>query len=420
VQYHLHLTIGGPCGRLYNAGQTVEVLPDTGSSDLWVSGSNCSNCREETTKLQVDLSCSANQVGRRVSFGYRDGTFVSGGTFLDAVHLGDLQVQNQTVILVDTMGEADTHLKVDGILGLAPTSIMSDTFVAELFRAYPDLPRQFSFHLSRYMDQPSHLLFGDADLPRFSKEKDFQYSNSWNAERSNTWVASMSSIGWGGTDVFSAEASSAAGGLTALVDSGTSLIVLSGSIFDQLLPELNWRLGSCKHNDEQDIVECRCPPLNDLSKMPWLTMFIIDESGQSFPLSMSPDEYILEAADPKRPGERLCIPSFSRGQPSDTHPIILGMTFMRSFYTVFDVERMRIGFARSVESPLPAGIELHLQLQLKRGIWVIAFLMTLVSALLACYVVFDPDPKDHQSAISVAPKSDGVAARDVSLAEGAA
>ncbi|CAK0815639.1 unnamed protein product, partial [Prorocentrum cordatum] len=311
VQYRLQIFVGQPCNSSGGSarGQMLEVLPDTGSSDLWFSSANCSNCHKEATKFEVAQSCSAEQPGKRYSFGYRDGTFVTGGTLVDSVRLGDLQVTHQTMILVDTMGETDTHLKADGILGLGPESVASDTFVAKLFLQYPELPKQFSFFLSRFLEQPSHLLIGEADLASYSKESAFQYSTSWHGSRSRTWLAGMWSIGWTGTDVIAYNASGGMDptlvmGMPTLVDSGTSLIVVSAGIYDRLVPELAWRMGSCRHNDEEDILECQCPPLNDLSKLPWLALTFVDESGEHFVLSMAPDEYIIEAAGEDYPGQR--------------------------------------------------------------------------------------------------------------------
>merc|ERR1711920_466491 len=252
---------------------------------------------------------------------------------------------------------------------------------------------QFSFFLSRFLEESSHLLFGEADLARYSKESAFQYSNNWHGSRSRTWLVSMASIGWSGTDVFVKDTTNSPGGIPALVDSGTSLIVLSAGIYDALVEELSWRIGPCKYDKEEELLECQCPPLNDLSKLPWLEMSFIDESWEHFTLSMSPDEYILEALDPHDSTKRLCIPSLTRGEKTLQRPIILGMTFMRSFYTVFDVKNMRVGFARSNESPLPSGIELQFQLRLKRVIWIAAAVVTLMSLMLACYVLFDPDPR---------------------------
>jgi len=336
----------------------------------------------------------------------------------DSVQLGNLQVTRQTMILVDTMGERDTHLKADGILGLGPTSVASETFVEKLFLQYPDLPRQFSFYLSRFLERPSHLLFGEADLATYSKESAFQYSNNWHGKRSRTCLAGLESIGWSGTDVIAYNGSGGMDpthvmGMPALVDSGTSLIVLSAGIYDRLVPELEWRMGSCNHNEEEDILECQCPPLNDLSKLPWLLISFVDESQERFVLSMSPDEYILEAADEDNPGQRLCIPSLTRGESSLEHPVILGMTFMRSFYTVFDAGEMRVGFARSAESPLPAGLDLWVQLCLKRAIWIATLLVTLMSLMLACYVLLDPHPRGKS-----APWGEAKAARTITGSEG--
>jgi len=337
---------------------------------------------------------------------------------VDSLWLGGLQVTHQTMILVDTMGEKDTHLKADGILGLGPTSVASDTFVATLFRQYPELPKQFSFFLSRFLERPSHLLIGEADLASYSKESAFQYSNNWHGSRSRTWLAGLESIGWSGTDVIVYNQSGGMDpthvmGMPALVDSGTSLMVVSAGIYDRLVPELAWRMGSCRHNDEEDILECQCPPLNDLSKLPWLALSFVDESQEPFVLSMSPDEYILEAADKDNPGKRLCIPSLTRGESSLEHPVILGMTFMRSFYTVFDTSSMRVGFARSSESPLPAGLELWFQMWLKRAIWIATLLVTLMSLMLACYVLLDPHPRGKS-----APWGEAKAARTITGSEG--
>eukprot|EP00438_Fugacium_kawagutii_P003509 Skav229078 [mRNA] locus=scaffold157:112621:115354:- [translate_table: standard] len=62
-------------------------------------------------------------------------------SFLDTVRVGDLEVKKQLLIQVDHM-ESDTHMKSDGILGLAhhyasDRSLRGETFVSTLFRHHP-------------------------------------------------------------------------------------------------------------------------------------------------------------------------------------------------------------------------------------------------------------------------------------------
>mmetsp|Transcript_14420 Transcript_14420/g.41288 ORF Transcript_14420/g.41288 Transcript_14420/m.41288 type:complete len:135 (-) Transcript_14420:44-448(-) len=106
---------------------------------------------------------------------------------------------------------------------------------------------------------------------------------------------------------------------------------------------------------------------------------------------MSPDEYILESMDPLD-GRATCVPALQRGSASQPVPLIFGMTFMRSFYTNFDIKNHRIGFARSNMSPLPpmAKCSVDSQPLLRRSIWVASVFMALFSVFFSCYVILMP------------------------------
>merc|ERR1719436_837713 len=167
-------------------------------------------------------------------------------------------------------------------------------------------------------------------------------------------------------------------------------MVLAPDIYDTLLRELQWRFTNCRET-EQHIITCDCPPANDLSRIPWPVINIINSKDQQFALCMSPDEYILESMDPLD-GRSTCVPALQRGSTTQPVPLIFGMTFMRSFYTNFDLDNHRIGFARSDMSPLPALAKCTVDAQpiLRRLIWVISVFVALFSVLFACYVLFAP------------------------------
>jgi len=394
VQYHMDIEVGHTCDG--GLSQRFQVVPDTGSSDLWIPASNCTRCKDQTAKFQLKRSCTARQLGDRVTFRYGDGTVAIGGAFLDSVLIGDLEVKNQFLIQVDKM-ESDTHMKSDGILGLAHHYVSDKgargrTFMETLFQEHGNLPRQFSFFLTGNSQRPSKLIFGDPDLPGHSKESEFRYGKGYYMDHTDLWLTSVWSIGWSGTGVEVAFPERGTLGSPALIDSGSSLIVLAPDIYDHLLGELKWRFTNCHELPEQQIISCDCPPGNDLSRIPTLVINIIDKEDRQFSLCMSPDEYILESMDPLN-GKPTCVPSLQRGSTKQPVPLIFGMTFMRSFYTNFDMANQQIGFARSIMSPLAPLSKCSVDAQpvLRRAIWLISVCVALFAVLFACYVVFAPN-----------------------------
>jgi len=394
VQYHLEIEVGTPCDP-NSPTQKFQVVPDTGSSDLWVPATNCTRCKEKATKFQIDRSCTSRQLGDRITFRYGDGTLAAGGSFLDSVKIGDLKVKNQFLIQVDKM-ESNTHMKSDGILGLAHHYVSDRgsrgrTFMSTLYEEHPDLPHMFSFYLTGNTDDPSKLIFGDPNLPLHSKESQFRYGKAFYMSHTDLWLTSVWSIGWSGTGVEVSFPNMDTLGSPALIDSGSSLIVLAPNIYDHLLEDLKWRFTGCHELKEQQILTCDCPPANDLSRVPTLVINIVDSEDKQFSLCMSPDEYILESMDSTN-GRSTCVPALQRGSETQPVPLIFGMTFMRSFYTNFDIENHRIGFARSNMSPLGADSKCSIDAQpfLRRTIWVVSIVMAILSAIFACHVLLTP------------------------------
>jgi len=396
VQYTVDIQVGSTScdktGRGAGAGVKFTVVPDTGSSALWVPAHNCTHCPEAKSRYDPKHSCSWHQVGDRVTFRYGDGTTAEGVSLHDRVSIGDLEVHDQYLIEVDKMDET-THMQSDGILGLAhhyDDTTPGRTFVDIIFSQIPDLPKTFAFYMTGQMDEISALVFGDPDLRSYAKEQQFKYGRAYYMESTNLWLTSVWSMGWSGTGIEITFPDRGTLGTPALVDSGSSLIVLQPDIYTELMSELKWRLGNCQEMQEQSILMCDCPPANDLSGIPSLVINIIDEHERQFELCMSPDEFILESKNSE--GQTTCVPSLQRGSPGQPVPLIFGMTFLRSFYTVFDVEQHQIGFARSKQSPLPAGARCSVNRNtlIRRTMWLVSVLFTIFSMGFACYMCCYP------------------------------
>jgi hypothetical protein len=398
VQYHVEIEIGNACEN--GPPQIFQVVPDTGSSDLWVPAANCPKCTDLSARYDMSKSCTAKNIGERITFKYGDGTIACGTSLKDRVTLGDLVVDDQFVIQVDDM-KALTNMKSDGILGLAHHYDKDDkldeekgrTFLYTLFKEHPNLPQQFSFYLKGDTGDTSRVVFGDADLPHHAKEDEFRYGKAYYMANTNLWLTSVWSIGWSNTGVEVEFPDRGTLGAPVLIDSGSSLIVLAPDIYDVLIKELQWRFTNCVEMKMEQIISCDCPPANDLSRIPDLVINVIGDDDHQFSLCMAASEFVLQSMDPLSPGQSACVPALQRGTDNQPVPMILGMTFMRSFYTTFDVKSHRIGFARSNLSPLPGNAQCSAAMSqplARRLLWIVSICIAIVAVIFSIYVLVLP------------------------------
>ncbi|PIL36226.1 transporter [Ganoderma sinense ZZ0214-1] len=99
--------------------QPFRIDFDTGSSDLWVVGNNCStlSCFSKNTYNPSQSSTGASQLGN-FSIQYADNTTVSGPIFTDTVSVGGINATNQYFSPVNTISQSFATEHLDGILGL--------------------------------------------------------------------------------------------------------------------------------------------------------------------------------------------------------------------------------------------------------------------------------------------------------------
>ncbi|KAJ4490934.1 aspartic peptidase domain-containing protein [Lentinula aciculospora] len=126
ASYFATLSIGTP-------GQSMSVVLDTGSSDLWVPGTDCQNCDRQTPtfdssksssfKTSSSSSSSSSSQGK-TTIQYGSGA-VAGTLAQDTVELGGFTVQGQTFLLADELTNGLLDGPVSGIIGLAFQSIAS-------------------------------------------------------------------------------------------------------------------------------------------------------------------------------------------------------------------------------------------------------------------------------------------------------
>lgn len=208
AQFYGPISMGTP-------GQELQMIFDTGSSNLWVPGASCSNCGAHP-KYDSSKSGTYEKNGTAFNIQYGSGP-VSGFLSRDAVTVGDLTVKGQTfaeVTDVSGLGLAYKAGKFDGILGLAFQGISVDhippVFQTMVSQGLVDQP-VFAFYLSDVSGADGEMDLGGVD------EKHYTGEISYVPLISETyWQIALDAMKIGGESVTTVQ--------KAIVDTGTSLL----------------------------------------------------------------------------------------------------------------------------------------------------------------------------------------------------
>lgn len=398
AQYYIEISVGEPA-------QTFKVVPDTGSSNLWIPSKTCSKTNIACLlHSKYDSTKSSSYVANGTAYSIRYGSgSCSGFMSNDKVSVGGLTVASQTFAEVTKEpGIAFIAAHFDGILGLGFKSIAVTGAVPWFYHAVDqkllDEP-VFAFYLNRKAGGDGELLLGGVDEAHYTGN--FTYVKLTNE---TYWEFAMDGVSLG-SDKY------CVGGCKAIADSGTSLLagpkdvvkkinaaigavgVFDGEckqviqqygpeIIDKVLKKLTpaeicTDLGECSNTTKSlkcDACEaaaglliklaqsnatvgkvlaeaekaCALLPSPsgestvDCSKLDSMPDVTITLAGKDFVLT--PKQYVLEVG---AGGESECVSGFiGLDVPPPAGPLwILGDIFMGAYYTKFDFGNKQVGFA---------------------------------------------------------------------------
>lgn len=312
VQYFADISLGTP-------PQNFKVVLDTGSSNLWVPGSECNSiaCFLHT-KYDSSASSSYKKNGSEFEIRYGSGS-VSGYISQDTLTIGDLTIPKQDFgETTNEPGLAFAFGKFDGILGLGYDTIAVNHIVPPFYNALNagllDEP-VFSFKLGDAdKNEEGVFTLGGIDDSAYSGKLTYLP-----VRRKAYWEVQFDAISLGSE---TAELE----GTGAVVDTGTSLITLPSGLAEII----NAQIGAKKGWNGQYSVEC-----DTRASLPDLTFNL---HGYNF--SLSSYEYILEVSG-------SCISAITPMDfPEPVGPLsIVGDAFLRKYYSVYDFGNTAVGLA---------------------------------------------------------------------------
>ncbi|KAL7412344.1 aspartic peptidase domain-containing protein [Mrakia frigida] len=313
------------------AVQSLNVILDTGSADLWLSSSSCSTCTGSAYELNPSSSPSMKVTTTPFSIVYGSGS-ASGTLATDTVTLGPFSVE-QTFGLVTSTSSNLIFSPLSGIMGLAFQSIATSgavPFWYDLLSSSQLTQPLMAFYLTRYFGTSSALneggscTFGATDSSLYSG--DINYIDMPSGSRTYWLIPFDLAIV---DDVLVTLAANT----NAAIDTGTTLIV--------------------GPTEDVAAIYAQIDGAKDVGGGHWVFP-CTNTVSVSFVFGGTP--YALTSADMSRglyeTGSSFCVGAISASDLGSNAPMswIIGAAFLKNVYSVFRATPPSIGFALLSES----------------------------------------------------------------------
>jgi len=298
AQYFIETTIGTP-------PQPFTVVPDTGSSNLWIYSSKCTSlpCWYHKT-YNAEKSSTSVADGQPFIIEYGSGG-VNGTVTHDVARIGDIESPMGLGEVMSVQGVSFLASQMSGILGLAYNTISVDKLPTFMDGANVE-DKSFSFYLHSNPDE-SYMILPGMDTANWG------VIDTHKVVEEAYWSLQLKTIARG-TKVIDAS------NYKAVIDSGTSLLVGPTHIIDPLI--------------EGIIVKQDC---SNIDTLPTLS-FTIDT--QTYTLDGI--DYVLQM---EQAGETSCLMGIeTMAFPEGFNYLIMGDVFMRKYPTYFNLNDNTVSF----------------------------------------------------------------------------
>ncbi|KAI8841886.1 aspartic peptidase domain-containing protein [Chytriomyces cf. hyalinus JEL632] len=358
--YYASISVGTPPLQFY-------VNADTGSADLWITGSKCVACTTMNKALNAELSSTysildANAKPRNLTYGTGS---VVGIPSKETISWSQttISVTNQPFLLVTNQDAAMKQALVgfgDGVMGLAyqdglDPSRRHDTLIYQLIAQKKISVPIFSMWLNqssmpvisqrkKFDEYGGQILFGGVDPKLYTGSFTFfpvipislPNKSGGTTQVMFYWTVPMQGVSKVGGNIISPPKDSAM-----FMDSGTSLITMDSASVQALVISLG--VPNAVLDEEIDMYVIPCAQARLLPDI----VFHIGTNGTAFPLSSA--DYIVATGDKCVLAIQVLDPSAHNGRVF----WIMGGPFMRRYYSLYDLQNGQVGLARASNGLVP-------------------------------------------------------------------
>jgi hypothetical protein len=365
--YTAEISLGTPA-------QKFNIIPDTGSSNLWVPDSTCGSgggscssircsaalcdflCPDQACCQQAGYftprgfhltefargqgdpcsgknafdsskSSSYEKDGRRFQMQYGTGS-CSGFLGKDIAHVAGIDVKGQVFGQANHLAQFFAGQPMDGIMGLGYPQISQDHVTPVLVNMIDQKLIQkpiFTVWMGKTNDYQKselagELTFGDIDASRYTGDITYQP-----VTKEGYWQMSMDSVRVNGQ-----EFKKRFGSYAVISDTGTSLAAGPSEVVSAIGKAVG---GQYMPNQGLYLVDCDPTGKPDVE-------FVFQ--GKTF--AVGPDSYILKVS------ANQCVLGFQPMPFANGLDWILGDTFIRDWYQIYDYGNDRVGFAKAVKA----------------------------------------------------------------------
>ncbi|KIM26783.1 hypothetical protein M408DRAFT_177621 [Serendipita vermifera MAFF 305830] len=311
--WHGTISVGTPA-------VSFKVDFDTGSSDLFLPASTCGTTCSGHTKYNPSSSSTSKALGKSFSLAYGDGSTVSGKQYKDTVKIAGLTSTSQTLGSATQYsdGFSSANFPADGLMGMGFQSI-SEYNAPPVFQSLVSQGQTssgvFAFKLAQ---SGSELTVGGLNSALYSGSPTYTP-----VTQEGYWQIQFSSLKVGSTSVV--------GSTSAIVDSGTTLVIGSTSGVKAFYAKIP---GSA---DASSTVGEGFYTFPCSTTLPAVSFTI---GGKALTMAASSINF-----GPVSEGSSKCVGSIVADASIGSQFWILGDAFMRNYYTIFDYDASRVGFA---------------------------------------------------------------------------
>jgi len=341
--YYSDVEVGTP-------GQKLTLHLDTGSSDTWVNSVSSDVC-DDTTLINCDRFFSPNDSSTYqlidsggLNITYLDTRNILGNIFNDTLRIAGVEIENQQI------GLANNDAKNQGVMGLGPSTGSSSPeqypTIVENMAARGHITRAaFSMYLNTLQASAGNVLFGGIDTMKYIGHLATLPIENIISPSSpiQTYVATISEISFNSS---ARDSILTPGNVTAIFDSGSTVTLLPSDMAKEIFAALPVSLVleaafiNCGLSNDADFeFSLNFAFGNTTIKVPFKEL-ILDNLG--------PYSDILATLDVP---ENSCLfgiqSSALVGLPSEPALALLGDTFLRSAYVVYDMPNLQLGIAQA-------------------------------------------------------------------------